>query len=60
MTEKLKPCPFCGRQAEVRLIEDFLFGELYAIECDFCGARQHSWKDKAKAIEAWNKRSDNE
>ena len=56
MTEKLKPCPFCG--GEVRLI--FSRYTLPFIQCEKCNARV-DWYDKELHeskidIEAWNRR----
>ena len=72
MTEKLKPCPFCGNdktaeiiteQEEFELlgIEDNFAEEAYAIACSThkggCGAYS-GWHDTVEqAIEAWNRRS---
>ena len=53
MTEpKLKPCPFCGGEAEYD--EDF-FGRAY-IQCSNCEAHLQDKKAYQDCIEAWNKR----
>jgi len=56
MMSELKPCPFCGGEAE-------LHGDVYSafIECNYCGASggthvSLSGNAKADAIKAWNKR----
>jgi Lar family restriction alleviation protein len=53
MSEKLKPCPFCGGEAQERGHK----GVGTAIQCTVCGAnsgiRQRSRKESA---EAWNRR----
>ncbi len=53
MTEpKLKPCPFCGGEAEYD--EDF-FGRAY-IQCSNCEAHLQDKKAYQDCIEAWNTR----
>lgn len=49
----LKPCPFCGEQAE--LIET-LNG--WAVVCDNCGAGQYAYDTKEEAADAWNRRAE--
>lgn len=55
MSEKLKPCPFCGGEAWViQILED-----LYAVECRKCWTRKGTYQPtKAEAIEAWNRRAE--
>lgn len=56
---ELKPCPFCGSE-NVRVAEnrmDYLFIG-YSVHCNRCGAETSYTKDKDKAIEAWNKRTE--
>ena len=55
MPEKLKPCPFCGREPFVK--DD---GEDCAIvSCDWCDVMPRVERDCAKhAIAAWNRRAD--
>ena len=62
MTE-LKPCPFCGGKA--RIVENDPFGSqrkefrCYGVICNGCDA--HFWKNtEEEAIDAWNRRADNE
>ena len=52
---KLKPCPFCNGEAEV----DCRLG-LCSVVCKDCGARVSSFGDVNPAINAWNKRVDDE
>lgn len=53
MTE-LKPCPFCGGEANVdKQEEDFL------VECEPCQVSRLGWTDsRPEAIAAWNRRAD--
>lgn len=62
MSNKLKPCPFCGGEAKVSsvLIDDSCF-----VCCKYCGATTYNMKDMrmyfngAKdAIAAWNTRAE--
>jgi len=54
--ETLKPCPFCGGKAEVRL-----FWGNYVISCKGCpgGTFPRKGMTKEEAIEVWNRRADN-
>lgn len=52
---KLKPCPFCGGEADV-INAECGQGEIYAIQCGKCQAKI-GWFDEVKeAIEVWNTR----
>ena len=49
MTEKLKPCPFCGGKA--------IFEEntgTFFIHCESCCAFTPDFNTKEQAIKAWN------
>lgn len=58
MSEKLKPCPFCGGEAKMMKM-----GYPHWVYCQNCGARVHGGKygkeegEKASA-EAWNRRTE--
>lgn len=59
MDEKMKPCPFCGGEAEIMKM-----GYPHWIYCLKCGARVHGRVTGTKAgekasIEAWNMRAEN-
>ena len=51
MTEKLKPCPFCGGEAKVDVSQ--ALSELKQVFCPNCGASNLWGKD---AVKLWNKR----
>lgn len=48
MSEKLKPCPFCGSK-EINVFAQFA-------ECQQCGAKTRWVSYPRAAIEAWNTR----
>ena len=52
MTEKLKPCPFCGGEATMSVTQE---GK-YVIECEYCHSRSHIWQEEAVACMIWNGR----
>lgn len=67
MTE-LKPCPFCGGDAEKRYIKRnklfaymrFPYNTRYVyVCCKVCGATSIVCVSVENAIEAWNRRADN-
>ena len=55
MSEKLKPCPFCGGN---NLSIDGI--TVYWVECKDCNASIGGHETEEEAIEAWNWRADNE
>ena len=57
----LKPCPFCGGEADV--IEHLFHGldSLYGLQCKKCKAKTYLfYESEEKAIEAWNRRTGEE
>lgn len=55
MSEKLKPCPFCGSE-KVHICSDAV-GNFYAW-CGPCNARTCKKSTKDEAIERWNRRAE--
>lgn len=58
MSEKLKPCPWCGVEPKghsVRICEEFI--DIH-IECGTrgCSGNREVFDDSRSAIEAWNRR----
>lgn len=55
MSEELKPCPFCGGEAEITK-----WHEGYFVECreQSCGGTIGAYKTEEETIEAWNTRAE--
>ena len=72
MTEiRLKPCPFCGADAQLYVIPYSALTPLYEVECTRCSAKIGRFKEtyqaskgylhftsEQEAAEAWNKRAE--
>lgn len=59
----LKLCPFCGGEAKTEQVERIHYGTVYRIGCNTDGCRgwwyeSVLYRTEAKAIEAWNTRSE--
>jgi Lar family restriction alleviation protein len=61
--DKLKPCPFCGGEAETSHGFDKSAKEYFFVSCGMCNAKTmnfYKWWDsdnyESAAIEAWNRR----
>ena len=50
MSEELKPCPFCGGEAEVRQY----ISTLYFVQCQRCKATSKAFDTEEVAADAWN------
>ena len=54
---ELKPCPFCGREAEVyNHYPPFGRRVIVTVRCTKCRSNSGNWGRTDKAIEAWNRR----
>jgi len=58
MSEKLKPCPFCGGEATCHTQANFR-ASTFAIRCKSCGCFSALYDDFPQAIAAWNARTPN-
>lgn len=59
---KLKSCPFCGGEAEIRHKVDSIIGDNYIARCKrtACLGRSYKkWATAEAAANAWNRRADN-
>jgi Lar family restriction alleviation protein len=56
MSDKLKPCPFCGGKAEFRSGSS----TMPYIRCRECGGRTKSSRNKANLIAVWNRRAEHD
>ena len=55
MADALKPCPFCGGEAEMLRDDD---GRWTQVHCTVCGARSNEWpNDELAPRIAWNRRA---
>ena len=52
--KKIKPCPFCGSDAYIRMTPK----GLYKVICSYpnCGSHYYGFVSKERAIEEWNTR----
>ena len=51
---ELKPCPFCGGEAEA--VYGFYDYNYWGVMCKECGCYIGGYEPKEKHIEAWNRR----
>ena len=60
MSDILKPCPFCGGEADYLTIEDKRFGLIHKTECVNCDYTIGSWQagdnGRENAAKEWNTR----
>lgn len=53
MTKKLKPCPFCGGEAQLAKLGK----QVWVMRCTQCECKLNQiYKTEQQAIEAWNRR----
>ena len=55
----LKPCPFCGGEAEIFRGTTYGFRPLYEPRCIKCECWIGIYDTEEQATEAWNRRADN-
>ena len=55
MTEKLKPCPFCGGRAFIATYYPHTDNQFYCIECSECGI-QSAPDNIDELVTFWNNR----
>lgn len=51
MSEELKPCPFCGGEAQTGKS----YSGFYSVECMNCGMQSGYYDTESEAITAWNR-----
>lgn len=52
---KLKPCPFCGGEAQILIIKEQKF---HSVRCIKCRTLTDIYETEEEAIEAWNRRAE--
>ncbi len=63
MSEKLKPCPFCGGEAELINIDAAKAQGIcdpITVHCKECRCNTNWFSKEWEAIGAWNRRTNNE
>lgn len=57
---ELKPCPFCGGEAELYTYWGGMGVHRYinVVRCKKCRCNSGEWKIKPKAVDAWNRRAE--
>lgn len=54
----LKPCPFCGGEAEMKYEVSPAFGDIYYVQCECLRAQTQLYQTESEAIAAWNARAE--
>ena len=58
--EELKPCPFCGKEPELRTLSGnqstYYYIECRNFDCLLYCYTKHKYENYQQAIEAWNRR----
>ena len=58
---ELKPCPFCGGRAIMKVVPHAPTGKDYTPQCadaSCCGRLTKKWLCRETAVYAWNRRAD--
>lgn len=55
--DKLKPCPFCGREATQPYLMLPRKQRKWGVMCKQCGCRVDRYEVREDAIDAWNRRT---
>ena len=58
---ELKPCPFCGKKAIMKITQHIPRGFDYTPQCtdaSCCGRITKKWQDREVAEYAWNRRAE--
>lgn len=59
MSDKLKPCPFCGGDAHLKYIVNEGAGVThYGVNCCYCSVEKVWFEDQGRAVKIWNTRTD--
>ena len=56
---KLKPCPFCGKEDIRAKIVNHDGYDVGIVFCINCGAQIRAFNSEAEAVKWWNRRADN-
>ena len=56
MTDRLKPCPFCGGEARITKLPKSVKPKAFHIGCSQCGAVKILFMTEEEAIRQWNTR----
>lgn len=57
MSEELKPCPFCGGEAN---LYKYAKNGKFLVRCEYCGVETIYFGTEEIAIKAWNRRVNDE
>lgn len=61
---ELKPCPFCGESEDCVHLQKIIYiregHSRWEVMCENCGAEVSEFVTPERAIEAWNRRADND
>lgn len=60
MKDKLKPCPFCGGEAEVKTNYEYGKARGAFVFCIKCDMTSRIYSTRQYAIKVWNRRVENE